>query len=1143
MTDPLVGTAVAHYEVLAKLGGGGMGVVYTARDARLGRLVALKFLPPQWSHDDSAKQRFLREAQAASATHHRNICTIHDIETTDDGRLFIVMAYYEGQTLKQRLEAGALAIEEAVEIAAQVAEGLAKAHLEGVVHRDIKPGNLIMAEDDVKILDFGLAKFANALQLTLEGSTLGTVAYMSPEQTRGEEADARSDIWAVGVVLYEMLTGTLPFKGAYPEAISHAIRNEPTPQLRVAGKDTPPGLNRIVDRALRKNAAERYQNARELARDLRLLQGRTIPLDLLTAPLVAPPLVRVHRARRWTSPPVLIAASLVVAMLAGVPLWLFAPVERVPVVVAPMVNQTGYAELEAYRRALTQELVAELSESSMVRVLPYDRELQILRRFTGAGQDISSREAIQALTANSGARVVIVPTLLYENGAWRARVEFRDARTATNMAVQDTPPVVSSLVKDTAYGLMPKLNAAIDAYFTATGSRRVTLAHALRQMAGRGTPAPQSRMRTLDAVSAFERGLDAYEQMEYGAALRSFGDAVALDPRNAPLVAWRTLVADIMRRDDEAGAAAEQAVRLLTDRSPMEDRLFVEGVAAEARRDRPTAEARYRALRDRHPDDPAAVMLFGAFQDRQNLNADAVHSYLQALELDIRQARPHVELCRMYNRLNEAATAKEHAQKALAAYRGLGARSGEGQALFCLADALRGGSDADREEARRHAESAVNIFSAIDAPYNLARAYNYSATIAGMQNRPVEAAAFGEKALAAARAAGNVVLQPLVLMNLGVTYEALGDRARAADYYQQSAKLYEAQGDETRAAEIQTNRAILLVTYGSSSGDVVRDARNALAVLQKVGDKKFEIAALQVIATADRNAGRHADAERELNRALAIAKERDFKDDFAESTVDLAKSRLELGNYASVLNLLTQALGDGSGPVAPSARVLRARTLTRLGDFDGAQLALTAASADAARRGDTGLIPSIETVYGELAYESGKLREAREHFERASALWTDDLPNPESVQARAYIGLLDALAGRAGRGRPIVTESLAQAQKMGQLSLEVRCRTLLARINVMSGRAADALAALRDVAPDGDRAIGPELQAQVHYWRASALAGMHDLVGAGAEYSLARGLLQQLRSSIPEPARTTFDARADIASKLRASDSKVAVRR
>src|SRR6266850_193352 len=166
MNDPLVGTAVAHYEVIAKLGGGGMGVVYTARDTRLGRLVALKFLPPQWSHDESAKQRFLREAQAASATHHRNICTIHDIQTAADGQLFIVMAYYEGQTLKQQLEHGPLPIEEAVDIAAQVAEGLAKAHQEGIVHRDIKPGNLIVTEDGVKIVDFGLAKFADALQLT-----------------------------------------------------------------------------------------------------------------------------------------------------------------------------------------------------------------------------------------------------------------------------------------------------------------------------------------------------------------------------------------------------------------------------------------------------------------------------------------------------------------------------------------------------------------------------------------------------------------------------------------------------------------------------------------------------------------------------------------------------------------------------------------------------------------------------------------------------------------------------------------------------------------------------------------------------------------------------------------------------------------
>ena len=160
-SDPLIGRAISQYEVVARIGGGGMGVVYKATDLKLGRPVALKFLPPQWSHDEGAKQRFLREAQAASATNHRNICIIHDIAQTNDGQLFIVMAYYEGETLKQKLEGGPLPAGEALEIAAEIAEGLAKAHAQGVVHRDVKPGNLMITDDGVKVLDFGLAKFAD----------------------------------------------------------------------------------------------------------------------------------------------------------------------------------------------------------------------------------------------------------------------------------------------------------------------------------------------------------------------------------------------------------------------------------------------------------------------------------------------------------------------------------------------------------------------------------------------------------------------------------------------------------------------------------------------------------------------------------------------------------------------------------------------------------------------------------------------------------------------------------------------------------------------------------------------------------------------------------------------------------------------
>src|SRR5688572_4618858 len=251
-----------------------MGLVYKARDTRLGRTVALKFLPPEWSHDDTAKQRIVREAQAASATDHPNICTIHDIASTPDGRLFIVMAYYQGQTLKQRLASARLPIEQASDIARPVATGLAHARAQGIVHRDIKPGNLILGEHAVKIVDFGLAKVADSLQLTTAGAVLGTVAYMSPEQVRGDDVDARTDVWATGVVLYEMLAGQQPFRGGYAEAIGHAIKNDVPRPLRELRLDVPEEIEQIVFRALHKDPAVRFSSGRELAQALQAAADR-----------------------------------------------------------------------------------------------------------------------------------------------------------------------------------------------------------------------------------------------------------------------------------------------------------------------------------------------------------------------------------------------------------------------------------------------------------------------------------------------------------------------------------------------------------------------------------------------------------------------------------------------------------------------------------------------------------------------------------------------------------------------------------------------------------------------------------------------------------------------------------------------------
>ncbi len=276
----MIGQTISHYKILEKLGGGGMGIVYKAEDIKLKRTVALKFLPPELTRDDEAKQRFVHGAQAASALDHPNICTVHEIDETDEHQIFISMACYDGETLKSRIAKGGLRTEEAVDIVIQVAHGLQKAHDKGIVHRDIKPANIIITSDGiVKILDFGLAKLVGQTQLTKTGSTLGTVAYMSPEQARGEEVDARTDIWSLGVVLYEMLAAKLPFRGEHDAAVIYSIMNEDPAPLSKSNVNASDELQTIVSRTLAKEKEERYQTVSDLLADLHpeldRLKGKT----------------------------------------------------------------------------------------------------------------------------------------------------------------------------------------------------------------------------------------------------------------------------------------------------------------------------------------------------------------------------------------------------------------------------------------------------------------------------------------------------------------------------------------------------------------------------------------------------------------------------------------------------------------------------------------------------------------------------------------------------------------------------------------------------------------------------------------------------------------------------------------------------
>ncbi|HKJ67512.1 MAG TPA: serine/threonine-protein kinase, partial [bacterium] len=404
----MIGQTISHYKVTQKLGGGGMGIVYKAEDTHLHRPVALKFLPPELTRDEKAKQRFIQEARAASSLDHPNICTIYEINEDEAGHSFISMAYYEGLTLKQKLEDGPLPVAEAREILTNIARGLSKAHENGIIHRDIKPANIFITNDGmVKILDFGIAKLAGQSQLTRTGSTIGTMVYMSPEQIQGKPVDQRTDLWSLGVISYEMLAGWPPYQGEYEQALMYAILTESPDPIREMNTEVSPLLVDIIRKCLAKNPEERYTSVTALLKDL---QREAPGTESTSTPITSQSPVR-RTVRRHTRTVLLsgvLAVILVLAMLAyRQNTGSSQPPDRLAVAVTDFENTTGENELEG----LSGLFITALEQSRNLSVLTRSRMFDLMKQMGGEPGDRINESVGQEIARYANIHALVTATI------------------------------------------------------------------------------------------------------------------------------------------------------------------------------------------------------------------------------------------------------------------------------------------------------------------------------------------------------------------------------------------------------------------------------------------------------------------------------------------------------------------------------------------------------------------------------------------------------------------------------------------------------------------------------------------------------------------------------------------------------------
>ena len=603
----MIGQTVSHYKILEHLGGGGMGVVYKAQDLKLDRLVALKFLPPELTRDSEAKQRFVHEAKAASALQQTNICVVHDIDQTSDGQIFIVMEHLEGETLKRKIERGPLKIDDALDIAVQVARGLAKAHEHRIVHRDVKPANIMVTHDGVaKIVDFGVAKLIGQARVTQTGSTVGTVAYMSPEQVQSMETDERSDMWSLGVVLYELLTGELPLKADHEPGWIYAILHDDPLVPSALDRRIPHAVDAVIMRMLRKDRAERYST---MGQAITALQGVRTEVEEAT--------------------------------LAG---------RTRTIAVLPFENISPDKESDYFSDGLTEELIVNLSRLKDVKVIARTTTMQYKgtrKDIKTIGRELGARHIIEGSVRKFGDNLRITADLIEVESGTQLWAETYKGKLADVFDIQEQ---VSKQIVD---ALLVKLTPSEKVVLT----KRATLDPEAFDcnLRARNFLYRRTKQSVQFAIQLFQKATQL--DPRYAAAYAGLAEAYA------------SLYQDFDRNEHHLDRAIESSLKALMYDSSLPEAYAALGLAYWNKDSFEEGLEASRKAIELDPNNFLGYWILGRIYHTTDRDGDAVEMFQKVIALNPDFYSAYGDLEMVYQRLGEKQKFEEVIQRALQVYR------------------------------------------------------------------------------------------------------------------------------------------------------------------------------------------------------------------------------------------------------------------------------------------------------------------------------------------------------------------------------------------------------------------------------------------------------------------------------------------